>query len=188
MAFMTVMHRATNDWTVADLENLPNDGLQYELIDGVLIVSPAPIPLHQRAVGKLFTVLNSGCPPELEVFFAPLDFQPNFRTSVQPDVLVVRVADLGEKNLTVAPLLAVEVLSPSTRRKDLVLKRSVYQDAGVAAYWVFDPDEPSFRAWELREGQYTEAGFAAGKEKLTLNNPYPVTICPNGIITRQLQL
>lgn len=134
MTAMTVLPRE-GDWTVDDVDLLPDDGLQYELIDGILIVSPAPVPKHQRAAKVVFRLLDSTCPADLEVFFAPLDFRPDKKTSVQPDVLVVRRDAVGELNIVVAPLLVVEVLSPSTRRKDIVLKHSVYAEAGVESYW-----------------------------------------------------
>jgi Uma2 family endonuclease len=124
------------DWTVADLDLLPDDGLQYELLDGILLVTPAPVPQHQRAAGRLHLLLGPACPPGLEVFFAPLDWRPDLRTSLQPDLLVVRDEDIELANIRKPLVLAVEVLSPSTRRKDLVLKRSKYQDAGVSSYWV----------------------------------------------------
>src|SRR4051794_15111147 len=93
------------DWTVDDLDALPDDGFRYELFDGVLVVSPAPVPVHQRAARALFRLLDAACPAELEVFFAPLDFRPNQRRSFQPDVLVVRRDQVGEKNIVQPPLL-----------------------------------------------------------------------------------
>lgn len=181
---MSVMPREKYDWTVDDLEELPDDGLRYELIDGTLIVSPAPIPVHQRVIGKLFTLLQAACPPDLEVFLSPLDFQPNPRTSVQPDLLVVRDGDMNPKNLNVAPLLAIEVLSPSSKRRDLMLKHSVYAECGVGSYWVVDPEEVSLRAWQLVDGYYTDAGYARGEQTITLDQPYPVTIAPAQLMIR----
>jgi Uma2 family endonuclease len=178
MATMTVMPRESRDWTVDDLDALPDDGLQYELLDGILLVTPAPVPLHQRVARGLFRLLDDRCPDDLEVFFAPLDWRPDRRTSLQPDVLVVRRADVGVKNIQLPLLLAVEVLSPSTRRKDIVLKRSKYEDAGIASYWVVDPEEPSIVAWDLRDGRYVEIGRAVGDERLPLDQPYPVVVVP----------
>jgi Uma2 family endonuclease len=177
MSAMPVMPRA-GDWTVEDLEGLPDDGLQYELAEGVLLVSPAPRPIHQRAVARLYQLLNAAVPPDLEVFFAPLDFQPTRRTSLQPDLLVVRRSDIGELNITAPLLLAVEVLSPSTRAKDLLLKHGLYRDSGVASYWVVDPLVPSLTAWELRDGSYVEVVGVAGDEAASLVAPFDVTIVP----------
>jgi Uma2 family endonuclease len=176
---MTVMPRDSYDWTVDDLDQLPDDGLQYELLDGMLLVTPAPIPDHQRFARGIFLVLHEACPYErFEVFFAPIDWQPDLRTSLQPDVLVVAKDRIGAKNITEPLALAVEVLSPSTRRKDMVLKRSKYQDAGVACYWIVDPTGPAVTAYELRDGGYLEAGSAEGAGTLRLETPFPVTITP----------
>jgi Uma2 family endonuclease len=79
-------------------------------------------------------------------------------------------------------ILAVEVLSPSTRRKDLFLKRSKYQDAGVTSYWIVDPEKPSITALELVDGHYVTVGEAAGDEALFVEKPFPVTIIPSKLI------
>jgi Uma2 family endonuclease len=97
MTSMAVMPRAT-DWTVDDLEQLPDDGLQYELLDGILLVTRPPV--HQALAGELYVRLRGACPPELNVFFAPLDWQPDRRTSLQPDLLVVRRDEIGAENVT----------------------------------------------------------------------------------------
>jgi Uma2 family endonuclease len=184
MVFMPVMPRESRDWTVADLERLPDDGLQYELLDGILLVSPAPVSLHQRVVAQLHLLLAPTCPPHLEVLFAPLDWQPDQRTSLQPDLLIIDSRQVGGKNLTGHLALVVEVLSPSTRRKDLVLKRSKYQDAGVASYWMVDPDpgKPSILVCELRDGRYVETGTAYGDDEISLQLPFPVTVQPSALV------
>ncbi len=181
MSSMTVMPRG-RDWTVADLAELPDDGLQYELADGVLLVSPAPRPRHQVVVGKMYLLLEAACPPDLQVFLAPLDYQPTSRRSLQPDLLVVHRTDVGELNVTAPLLLAVEVLSPSTRSKDLLLKRGLYEESGVASYWLVDPDEPSVTVLELRDGRYVEAGRAVGDEVLALTLPYAVSLSPHALL------
>jgi Uma2 family endonuclease len=177
MSTMPVMPRG-GDWTVDDLLDLPDDGLQYELAEGVLLVTPAPRPRHQRVLGNLFDVVRAAATSDAEVFFAPLDFQPTRRTSLQPDLLVVRRADVGELNVTGPLLLAVEVLSPSTRAKDLLLKRGLYESAGVTSYWVVDPDEPSLRAWELVDATYVEVARVSADETAQLTRPFAVAVTP----------
>ena len=170
--------RHDGDWTVDDLRSLPDDGLQYELADGVLLVSPSPRPAHQRALGRLFVQLSAACPPELEVFPAPLDFQPTNRRSLQPDLLVVRREDVGELAIERPLLLAVEILSPSTRAKDLLVKRALYEDSGVAAMWVVDLDEPSITGWVLRDGRWSGERRATGSEVFAVDLPFPVAVRP----------
>ncbi len=93
MATMTAMPRGAQDWTVDDLDRLPDDGLQYELLDGLLLLTPAPVPLHQRAIRRLLLVLEAACPPSMQVFFSRLDWRPDRFTPLQPDLLVVRNED-----------------------------------------------------------------------------------------------
>ncbi|HET7386093.1 MAG TPA: Uma2 family endonuclease [Nocardioidaceae bacterium] len=164
--------------TTDDLKALPDDGHRYELIDGALLVSPAPAMRHQRAVRKLAVLLDHHCPTELEVFFAPFNVELADDTVMQPDVSVVRRADLTERGLPVAPVLAVEVLSPSTRRIDLTVKRSRYEEAGCASYWVIDPDEPSIIAWGLHDGVYVEVAHVTGTDAFTIDAPFAVSLTP----------
>ena len=152
---MTVLPR-DRPWTVADLELLPDDGLRYELVDGTLLVSAAPSRQHQRVLGNLYLLLRASCPPDLEVFLAPTDYQPTSTRSLQPDLLVVSRNDAGPEAVTMPLALAVEVLSPSSRSVDVVLKRELYEQAGVQCYWVVDPDELSLRAWVLSDGRLVE--------------------------------
>ena len=179
MSTVTVMPRE-GDWTVDDLDRLPDDGLQYELADGVLLVSPAPVPSHQWVVGNLHLLLRTAQPPGLRVYLAPLDFRPTSRRSLQPDLLVVREQDVGRTNITRPLLLAVEVLSPSTRAKDLLLKRGLYEDSGVQSYWLVDPEpaSPSLTALELQGGRYAEVACVQGDGVFRAARPFPVDVVP----------
>jgi Uma2 family endonuclease len=170
------------EWTVDDLANLPDNGMRYELFDGVLFVSPAPIPIHQRVVTELCYLLRHLCPPDLEVFVAPLDYQPTRRRSFQPDVLIARQNSVGEKCLEKPLVLAVEVLSPSSRSIDLLLKREKYGQSGVEHYWIVDPDEPSIVAFELRGEVYEQVAAAKGDEVAELTAPYPVRVRPSDLV------
>lgn len=178
---MTVLPR-NSDWTAADLAGTPDDGLRYELVDGVLLVSPAPSNRHQIVVGELYVLLRSVCPPDARVMLAPTDYQPTDRRSLQPDLMMVRRADVGERPVSAPLLLAVEVLSPSTRSVDLLLKYGVYAESGVAAYWVVDPAAPSVHAWALVDGRYVDVGSARGAEALDLDAPVPVRIVPADLL------
>jgi Uma2 family endonuclease len=88
----------------------------------------------------LARTLHVACPPELHVVIAPFEWRGSRRTALQPDVLVARRGDLlaveGGKYLAAPPVLAVEVLSSSTRRIDRLSKLSAYEEAGVASYWL----------------------------------------------------
>ena len=169
-------------YTRADLDAMPDDGRRHELVDGTLIVTPAPSQRHQTVVVNLIVALKSACPAELAVLVAPFDVVLALDTVVQPDVLVARRSDLTERDLPAAPVLAVEVLSPSTRSIDVHLKRARYEAAGCASYWVVDPDLPSIRTWTLIEGRYVDAGAASGAEPLEVVAPLPLTLVPDELL------
>lgn len=168
--------------TVADLEAMPDDGHRYELIDGALIVTPAPSIRHQTLSGELFVALHAACPAHLKVLSAPTDVVLADDTGVQPDLLVARREDFTDKNLPKAPVLAVEILSPSTRLLDLNLKKARYERAGVASYWVVDPDVPRLRAFDLQGGVYVEVADVGPDEEWTASSPFPVSIQPGLLI------
>jgi Uma2 family endonuclease len=162
---------------VEDLEAMPDDGNRYELIDGVLVVTPSPGIPHQWAQAELFGLLREHCPPDLKVLMAPLDvLSPD--TAVQPDILVARRSDLTGTYLTVPPLLAVEVLSPSTRAHDLNVKFIRYQRYGVPSYWAVDPEQLTLVAWELRDGRYVEVADVGPDDSWAATRPFPVTVHP----------
>ncbi|MGQ0464708.1 MAG: Uma2 family endonuclease [Sporichthyaceae bacterium] len=109
-------------FTVADLEAMPDDGRRYELIDGTLLVTPGPSWQHQSMAASLWRFLDDACPPDLRAVMAPFAVRTANDSEVQPDVLVTRFADLTSALLPVPPLLASEVLSPSTQLHDRNLK------------------------------------------------------------------
>jgi len=172
-------------FTVTDLEGMPDDGRRYELIDGVLIVSPASGLRHQTIGYRLYAVLEAACPDEFDVVGAPYAVQPDNLNELQPDVLVARVADLTEKNLPTAPVLAVEVLSSSTALNDLNNKRAAYQRMGVPSYWLIDPAGPRLTVLELDDaGTYQEIATVAGAEVFTATRPFEVRIVPMELLGR----
>lgn len=170
-------------FTAADLATLPGDGNRYELIDGLLLVTPSPAMRHQRGVFRLAMLLQAACPEDLEVFIAPFDVVLADDTVVIPDIIVARRGDLTEANLPVAPVLAVEVLSPSTRTIDLHVKRDRLRRAGCQSYWVLDPLDPRLIAWDLdAQGDYVEVADVAAAETWQAARPFDVTIAP-GVLT-----
>lgn len=166
-------------YTVDDLEGMPDDGHRYELIDGWLHVSPAPGYRHQKVVLKLATLLDAECPDDLTVLPAPFAVRPSGNTELQPDVLVGRDVDFTDKLLPVAPLLAVEVLTPSTGIVDLTLKKGAYERMGVVSYWVIDPRELTLTVFELEAGgRYELVAEVKGEDPFDATLPYPVRIVP----------
>ena len=169
-------------FTRPDLDSMPDDGHRYELIDGCLIVSPAPSRRHQRVVVNLTVLLHLHCPEGFEVLVAPFDVALSDDSVLQPDVLVARRSDLTDRDLPTAPSLAIEILSPSTRHVDLTLKRARYEAAGCPSYWVIDPNTPSLTAWELREDEYVEVAAVTGAAEFSTERPFTVTFTPADLV------
>jgi Uma2 family endonuclease len=136
-------------WTVDDLQDLPDDGQRYEVIDGELFVTPAPSLSHQRTLGILYSRIADYLGRERigYVFFAPADVIFSQGRGVQPDLLVLPgVNGRSPKSFDEVKrlLLAVEVLSPSTARLDRVVKRALYRDEDVPEFWIIDLDARTF--------------------------------------------
>jgi len=165
---------------------MPDDGKRYELIDGMLLVTPAPGWSHQEMAGRLYILLDRVCPPDLRVLIAPFAVCTSMTNEVQPDVLVARYVDLTEASLPVAPVLAVEVLSSSTGLKDRNFKKAHYERIGVQSYWILDPREPGgMDVYELDgDGKYTLTASVVGDEVLPVHRPFAVRISPARLLDR----
>lgn len=136
--------QTTTKLTYEDFVKLPDDGNRYEIIDGELIVNPAPVPFHQRVVRKLLVRLDAYFESQGggEVFQSPIDVVLEEGNVVEPDLIVIlrgRAHLLGPKNVQGAPDLVIEVLSEGTRRYDERDKRQLYERCGVDEYWIVDP-------------------------------------------------
>ena len=136
-------------YTIADLDDLPEDGRRYELADGWLLVGPMARRRHQWGGARLGDVLEAACPLHLAVFGLPINVDDPDATHFEPDLTVVRREFALVKNGDV-PLLAVEVRSPSTAGRDAVRKRREYARLGIASYWLLDVDAPSRECWSCR--------------------------------------
>jgi Uma2 family endonuclease len=176
---------AGRPFTVHDLDSMPNDGRRYELWDGGLIVTPALGTRHQKIVVRLSMLLEQSAPPGLETFVAPFAVRPNDSTEIQPDVLVARDEDLTETHLPMAPVLAVEVLSPSTALNDMNSKKALYERLGVPSYWVVDPVEVRLIAFELADnGRYELVVDVKDRDAFRAVRPFPVEIVPANLLGR----
>ncbi len=180
MEVVTTLPRS-RPFTRADLESMPDDGHRYELIDGALIVTPAPSSGHQGMVVELCYRLRDLVPPDLRVIVAPFDVALAADTVVQPDLLVARREDFTDRDLPTAPVLAVEVLSPSTRRIDRMLKYARYEAAGCPSYWLVDPDEPALTVFELRDGRYVEDAHVVGDAACQVARPFAMELRPSDL-------
>ena len=166
-----------------DLDGMPDDGHRYELVDGVLVVSPSPLMRHQDLVGGLYVTLRQLCPEHLKVVLGPFDVVLADDTVLVPDLIVAARDQLTERDHPGAPLLSIEVLSPSTRRFDQLVKRDRLQSAGAGAYWLVDPDGPTITVLELRDGVLVETASAAGDEVLEVRSPFPLSLTPSSLLS-----
>ncbi len=146
-----------------DLLAMPEDGNRYEIINGELVVTPAPIAKHQRVLLRLTRLLDrfllEGEAGEL--FIAPLDIVLGPNDVVEPDLLVI-ASEQGrvrgtENSFVGPPILVVEIISPSSQRTDLVKKMALYARSGVPEYWTVDPQRQEFTIRVLTSGAYFPA-------------------------------
>lgn len=150
-------------WTYEDWLKLPDDGWQYEVIDGELFMTPAPTIQHQRASRNLgWATITFVRKRDLgEVFFAPIDvYLPGQETPVQPDIVFVRREReeiIRERGIEGVPDLIVEVLSPASWWKDRKVKYPLYERAGVPELWIVDP-EGTVEVYVLRGEVYALLG------------------------------
>ena len=168
----------SGEWTADDLDTLPDDGLRYELVDGVLLVSPSPTYPHQVGLFELLHVLRLAAPPDYRVLGAPLDIRFTPIRQLQPDIVVLPRREPLTAKVVDVPLLVVEVLSPSTRATDLTLKRHVFEQAGVPSYWLLDTEVPSLTVLELVDGSYVEVASGSGVDAVVVERPFPVRVIP----------
>jgi Uma2 family endonuclease len=171
-------------FTVDELDRMPDDGRRYELLDGVLIVSPRPRVLHQEVAFQLAVKLQEVCPAHLRVIPEPA-VQLTRITEFDPDIVVIRRELLREAKVTEPPLLIVEVRSPGTALIDLNRKKSAYEQFGVPSYWIVDPDldRPELTAFELgADGRYGEVGRVHGTTPFPALRPFAVDIVPARLV------
>ncbi|HEY5246513.1 MAG TPA: Uma2 family endonuclease [Acidimicrobiales bacterium] len=195
-------------FTWDDLQAMPEDGFRWELVDGQLLVTPAPRLRHQRAIRRLCRLLTAACPGQLEVILSPYDWKISLTTVFEPDLMVVRKDQLDlDEPFTGTPLLVVEVRSPSTAATDQTLKRQQYEQHGAAAYWLVDPGGPrtpgpdpvrltsggstgdgaatrvpSLTVLRLQDGAYVEAASVTGDGAYDADFPFPVTVVPGHLV------
>ncbi|MGH8116630.1 MAG: Uma2 family endonuclease, partial [Rhodanobacteraceae bacterium] len=160
---MSLAKRDEKHHTYADYLRWPED-VRYELIDGVAYAMAGPDLAHQEIVGDVYRQLANALEGQpCRAFVAPFDVRlprpgqddAETDTVVQPDVMVVRdPAKLDRRGVRGAPDLVVEVLSPSTAGHDQVLKRRVYERAGVREFWLVHPGDRIVTIYRLQGGAY----------------------------------
>ena len=157
-------------WTFDEmLAELPESNLPTELWDGELIRSPAPTPSHQQLIVRLLCEMD-GFVSERKlgtVFVSPIDVVLTQRRVVQPDLLFIsnKRGGIVQDRIRGVPDLAVEVLSPGTRRRDRVDKKNLYEQFGLPEYWIVDPESRTIEVFVLVKGAYQLKTRASDHEK-----------------------
>ncbi|MGH3613575.1 MAG: Uma2 family endonuclease [Pseudonocardia sp.] len=174
--------------TVAEFAALPEDNsVRYELQEGVLVMSPRPVPNHQRCLRRLMRWLEDQLPHHLEVLpEVDVDLElvhptkPGFVRA--PDLVVVgrtaveRVDDEGGPLRASDVALVVEILSPNSRRMDTVIKHGEYADAGIPHYWILDPDATITLTACHRAGEFGYADAVPVTGAFLTEIPFPVRL------------
>jgi Uma2 family endonuclease len=166
-----VLEQQTKRWTYEEYYRL-DDERRYEIIDGALHDAPAPDTWHQDASRKLFRIIDRFVTANNlgDVFYAPVDVVLNGENTVQPDLVFVARARTGiiqRRAIFGVPDLLVELVSPSSVRRDRYDKRALYARFGVKEYWIGDPANKSLEILTLESGQYELHCSAEEKGKLT---------------------
>ena len=172
-------------FTYEDLLLFPDDGKRHELIDGEHDVTPWPNARHQLIVGNLHFALRDHLRARLlgVVMLAPFDIVLSDFDVVEPDLIYFtrqRYEEVvGTKNAEGPPNLAVEVLSPGTRRKDEIIKRKLYERMGIEEYWVVDPDIDTVKVYRLKGDVYERVAELTLERQDSLTSPlFPGLVLP----------
>lgn len=144
--------------TVDDYLQMPEDDLRYELVDGHLeLMSPGPSLTHQMICSRLLYLLSNDCGEQYEAVTSPIDVILSRYEVRQPDLVMIRADRLSSiqsrGRIIAAPDLVVEVLSPSTVKRDKVSKSRAYATFGVPEYWVINPVDGTLEQYVLSEGK-----------------------------------
>jgi Uma2 family endonuclease len=167
-----------DNWTLEEVLALPEDqGSRVELVDGMVVVSPAPTSKHQRLLRRMLRAWDDAMPPDCEAL-PGVNVVLNSVRLLIPDLVVVTEPDADTvyyKGTEV--LMAVEIHSPSTRAFDRALKRQLFADAGIPFLVFVDPATAPVSAvcYELDDGEYRESS-CSDNGRLTLSRPFPMTV------------
>jgi Uma2 family endonuclease len=147
-------------WTYSEYARFPDDGNRYEVIDGEVLVTPAPSPRHQDVAARLLVALQQYAERNaLGKFFYDIDLLLVAGQFLRPDLLFVPNSareGITDRGMELPPGLVIEVQSPTSSSIDRVKKPRRYGDFGVPEYWVVDPDEQVVWMWRFAAGK-TEA-------------------------------
>lgn len=156
----------TKAWTVEDYALLGEMKTPCQLINGELIMSPAPSPNHQQVLRRLFKIVDRVTQEKGELFFAPIDLYIDNKNVFQPDLVYLSEVNkkyLTERGIEGPPDLIVEIISPSNSYTDRNQKKSSYLKFGVKEYWIVDPANKTVEIYTPKTGPDVPVTFVAIK-------------------------
>lgn len=168
------------EYTIDDYYLIPEER-RFELIDGVLYEMLAPPTVHQDIAFYMHMTIYNHIREKkkpCKIYEAPVDVQLDCdnRTMIQPDVFVVCKRDKVQySKIYGAPDFALEILSPSTRKKDMTLKLHKYQNAGVREYWIIDPAKKRLIKYDFQKDEFFPEIF-------TLEETVPLAISDDQLL------
>jgi len=163
-------------FTYEDFLLFPEDGKRHELIDGDHFMSPSPRTSHQIILGYLFNAFSNFLKQSRlgKVLIAPMDVVLSDLDVVEPDMLFIASVNLHlitENNIQGAPDLVVEILSPSSRKTDEIIKRKLYEQYGVQEYWIVDPELEMVKIYRMTEKGYVRVAELSCESNAILTTP-----------------
>lgn len=148
-----------------------NDDNRYELVEGQLeLISPAPSVTHQMISFEMQKVINKSCELDYIILYAPVDVVLSPSEVRQPDLVLIdrnRLNILSNRGVEGAPDLVVEILSPSTLKRDKIDKLQTYANFRIPEYWIVEPNMGFLEQYILREKQYELINIFQGQERVT---------------------
>jgi len=154
----TVAEKHARRWTYEEYYRL-NDDQRYEIIDGNLLMAPAPDTWHQDWSSEIFLLVATYVKHHKlgKLFTAPVDVVLDPENTIQPDLVFIATGNLRiiqKRAIFGTPDLLVELISPSSVRRDRYDKKDLYARFGVKEYWIGDPANKSMEILTLKQGAY----------------------------------
>jgi Uma2 family endonuclease len=164
-------------WTLEDYYQLPEDGNQYEIVAGKLELKPSPTTTHQRISHSLERTMTDSCEIDYIIMDAPIDVILSDNETRQPDILMIhrsREEIIEERGVVGPPDLVVEIISPTSAKRDRTMKKETYARYGVSEYWIVDPANLTIEQYVLaQQGQPYELRNVYGSDDTVQSERIP---------------
>ena len=148
-----------------------NDQKRYELVNGKLeLMSPSPSVIHQLVSAEIYNQLSFTCRSNFFIFYAPIDVILSQTEVRQPDIALVsqkRIDILTNRGIEGAPDLVIEIISPSSLKRDKIDKLAVYANYNISEYWIVDPNIGALEQYILKNNRYELADIFQNNDPVT---------------------